>query len=114
MPAQFTDDWGAPDEVPLAVVEEVTRRTPGFSGWQQEHWLYHCADGAAFLGPVSRVELDAHPDALDMLRQDCRGLGWSMNETEAFLTRLDRAGEPSAYLFRCLHCGTHLAYWDIG
>jgi uncharacterized protein CbrC (UPF0167 family) len=39
-----------PGDVPGEVVAAVTQRTPGFSGWQQEHWLYHCGDGAAFVG----------------------------------------------------------------
>ena len=49
--AEFTDfGVGVPDDVPREVLEELAFRTPGFSGWQQERWLYHCGDGAAFLG----------------------------------------------------------------
>lgn len=45
--AEFTDAGsGVPDEVPIEVVDEISHRTPGFSGWQQEHWLYHCDDAA--------------------------------------------------------------------
>ena len=97
----------------MGVVEEITRRTPGFTGWQQESWLYHCGDGAAFLGPAGYAELERYPDALDMIREDLRRFGWSASETEGFLRQLDRAGEPTAYLFRCLHCGSYLASWDF-
>jgi uncharacterized protein len=49
--AEFTDVGSyVPEDVPPEVLEEIARRTPGFSGWQQEHWLYHCGDGAAFEG----------------------------------------------------------------
>ena len=48
--AEFTDVGDAPDGVPGEVVETIARRTPGFTGWQQEHWLYHCGDGAVFMG----------------------------------------------------------------
>src|SRR5437764_13484906 len=48
--AMFTDDQPVPEDVPADVVELVTTRTPGFRGWQQEHWLDHCADRAAVLG----------------------------------------------------------------
>jgi hypothetical protein len=113
MPAEFSDAIDVPDDVPLTVVEEITRRTPGFRGWQQEYWLYHCADGAAFLGPAGYADLEPHPDALDMLRQDHRRYGWSDQQTEDFLRQLDRTDGPTAYLFRCLHCATHLASWDI-
>jgi uncharacterized protein CbrC (UPF0167 family) len=47
--AEFTDSEGLED-VPRDVVDEVTQRTPGFSGWQQEHWLSHCGDACAFVG----------------------------------------------------------------
>jgi uncharacterized protein len=51
--AEFTDVGAdAPDDVPVAVIETIARRTPGYEAWQQEHWMYHCGDGAAFLGPV--------------------------------------------------------------
>ncbi|MER7338575.1 CbrC family protein [Streptomyces sp. NPDC000075] len=113
MAAMFSDAVDVPDDVPLSVVEEITRRTPGFAGWQQETWLYHCGDGAAFLGPAGYRELEAHPEALTMLREDRRRHGWAPADIEQFLRGLDRTGEPTAYLFRCLHCNTSLASWDI-
>ncbi|MET8463579.1 CbrC family protein [Micromonospora zamorensis] len=114
MPADFSDAVDVPDDVPQHVIEEITRRTPGFTGWQQGSWLYHCGDGAAFLGPVGYRDVESHPDALNMLRTTHRQLGWSTEETEEFLHRLSRNDEPTAYLFQCLHCATHLASWDIG
>ena len=49
--AEFTDVGShVPEDVPHWVLEQIARRTPGFSAWQQEHWLYHCGDGAAFEG----------------------------------------------------------------
>jgi uncharacterized protein CbrC (UPF0167 family) len=110
--ADFTDLLDLPGDVPAAVVEEVVKRTPGFTGWQQEHWMFHCADAAAFLGPAGRAELESHADALDMLRHEHDAYGWSAEEVEDHVAALDRDGQPTAYLFRCLHCGTHLAYSD--
>lgn len=60
MPAEFSDAVDVPDGVPLHIVEEITRRTPGFTGWQQESWLYHCGDGAALFSarpatPISNL-----------------------------------------------------------
>ena len=112
--AEFTDvGVGVPDDVPAEVVEHVARRTPGFSGWQQEQWLYHCGDGAAFLGVVGREELDPFPEALEDLRGDHDGSGWTAAEVEDYLSALDKDGQPRAYLFRCRHCGRHLAYSDF-
>ncbi|MEV4537244.1 CbrC family protein [Asanoa sp. NPDC049518] len=114
MPAEFSDAVGVPDDVPRDVVTEITQRTPGFVGWQQESWLYHCADGAAYLGPAGHAELQRHPDAYDIIRTDLLERGWPAEEADNFMRRFDRTGEPTAYLFRCLHCTTHLASWDIG
>jgi len=112
--AEFTDvGWGVPDDVPAQVLEVVAQRTPGFSGWQQEHWLYHCADGAAFLGAAGAAELASHADALDMLRREQKDRGESPERAEAYLAGLDRDRQPTAYLFRCRHCGRHLAYSDF-
>ncbi|MFI6515691.1 CbrC family protein [Spirillospora sp. NPDC050679] len=32
---------------------------------------------------------------------------------EHYLAALDRDGQPTAYLYECLVCGTHLAYPDF-
>ena len=110
--ATFTDDVPVPDDVPGEVVTLVTTRTPGFGGWQQEHWLYHCGDGAAFLGVAGWPELERHPAALDSLRHESAGFGWSPQQIEEYLRALDKDGSPAAYLFKCRHCGTDLAYSD--
>jgi uncharacterized protein CbrC (UPF0167 family) len=65
--ANFTDAWGGPGDVPMPVLEEITRRTPGFSAWQQDRWLHHCDDGCAFLSVVGRKELAPYPDAIEVL-----------------------------------------------
>jgi len=113
--AHFTDvGWGVPEGVPAEVTAAIAQRTPGFAGWQQEHWLYHCNDGAAFLGRAGISELQPHPDAIDMLRREGEESGWDAAEIGDYIGALDKDGEPTAYLFRCRHCGTHLAYSDFG
>jgi uncharacterized protein CbrC (UPF0167 family) len=101
------------DEVSAEALDEVLRRTPGFVGWQQEHWMFHCSDAAAFLGRVGAAELADHPDALDCLRAAVvAGFGWPGETVDNYLSALHRDGAATAYLFRCLVCGTHLAYSD--
>ncbi|MEU7644732.1 CbrC family protein [Streptomyces huasconensis] len=107
---EFTDPYGL-ESVGEATVHEVTRRTPGFSAWQDPHWLVHCRDAAAFLGEVGHTELAAHPEALEGLRLDLRMSGWHDEaQLDSFLTCLGEAA--TALLFRCTVCGTHLAYGD--
>nr|WP_281187037.1 CbrC family protein [Micromonospora sediminicola] len=68
MPAEFSDAVDVPDDVPHHVIEEITRRTPGFTGWQQRSWLYHCGDLHAIASStprrVSRAEITALLTAL--------------------------------------------------
>lgn len=111
--AEYVDVLEVPDGVPAEVIEQVTRRTPGFPGWQQPHWMFHCRDGAAFLGAVGRRELEAYPDALEVLRHEHDAYGWPEAEVQEYLAALDKEGQPTAYLFECRHCGTHLAYSDF-
>jgi uncharacterized protein CbrC (UPF0167 family) len=34
-------------------------------------------------------------------------------DSHAYVNRLTASGQPTAYLFRCLHCGAHLAFSDF-
>ena len=111
--AEFTDaGWGVPEDVPDSVLDDLCHRTPSFSAWQQDHWLYHCGDACAYLGRVGRVELEGHPDALDMLIHESDGIGWTPEQSRRFVDSLAADGEATAHLFRCLTCGSHLAYSD--
>jgi uncharacterized protein CbrC (UPF0167 family) len=74
--------------------------------------LHHCGDAAEFHGPVGAADLVDFPDALEQLRFELSGVPWSATEVDFYLKALSRDGQPTAYLFRCRHCGTHLAYSD--
>ncbi|MBZ2408973.1 CbrC family protein [Streptomyces sp. L06] len=108
---EFTDSYGL-DGVSRAVLHEVTRRTPGFSAWQDPHWLTHCEDAAAFLGEAGYREPARHPEALAELRSTLRLDGWhDENQLEHFLTHLGQ-GSATAMLFRRTVCAIELAYVD--
>ena len=111
--ATFTDESGIGDgEVAVTpeAEEEVARRTPGFSGWQQERWLGCCDDAAAFLGPMGRKELEKlGPTALAAVHEEC---GLEDEEWTDYFEALNRDDGPTAYVFRCLHCGKLKAYSD--
>jgi uncharacterized protein CbrC (UPF0167 family) len=103
--------WGQWSHVAPAVIEAVAYRTPGFAGWQGEMWFTHCGDAAAFLGVVGHKELlEAGPEAIAAIRQAVSYVG--DDEWEPFLRSLDKNGSPTAYLFRCLHCGAYGGYAD--
>jgi uncharacterized protein len=102
--AEFTTVDGAPSDVPEAVLDEVLHRTPGFAGWQQERWLFHCSDAAAFLGRVGYPDVAELPDVIQSLAHD----GWPPEH----LRYMSADGDLTGYLFGCRHCGTRLAYAD--
>ncbi len=112
--ARFTDLEPAdvPAGVPAAVIEEITRRTPGFAGWDRERWLFHCDDGAEYLGAVGWSEVAERPDAMADLEAEARARGLSARRARMFLRDLNPDGGSTAYLFRCRHCDRHLAYAD--
>ena len=62
--ADFTDVEPLPDGIPMEVVEEICCRTPGFHGWQQERWLFHCNDGAEYLGRAGWAQIEGHAEAV--------------------------------------------------
>jgi uncharacterized protein len=112
--ATFTDVLASDVEgVAEDSVREVMHRTPGFAGWQQERWLSHCGEVAAFLGAAGANELLAWPDAAETVRDDLAAHRWPAGQIEEFLQALNTTDSPTAYVFRCLRCETHLAYADF-
>ncbi|HZF69017.1 MAG TPA: CbrC family protein [Gemmatirosa sp.] len=114
--AEFVDaagvgDHGAWAPVPAGVAAEVARRTPGFSGWQQERWWTHCGDAAQYLGPAGAPELRAAwAGALPAIQAD---VGFEGADWDDYLAALDRVRGPTAYVFRCRHCGQLGGYSDV-
>jgi uncharacterized protein CbrC (UPF0167 family) len=103
-------DYGSWGRVPSDVIAEITTRTPGFTGWQQERWWTHCGDGAEFIGVAGRAELESHwPDAIPAIRAE---LGGTSDEWDYYYARLSKDGAPTAYVFRCRHCGLLGGYSD--
>ena len=113
---EFTDgasiggsgDW---ETVSADILEEVTCRTPGFCGWQQERWFTHCNDAAAFLGVIGWKDLVALGEAAILQFADATGL--TQQVWRKHLPYLDKDGSPTGYLFQCLHCGIYGGYTDV-
>lgn len=107
---EFTDAASLAS-VPRSILEEVAYRTPGFTGWQQEHWLTCCNDAAAFVGIVGDRELKVLGQEAQAAAGRERGLTGA--ELTQYLSRLRSDGDMFAVMFRCLHCGKYLAYEDM-
>jgi uncharacterized protein CbrC (UPF0167 family) len=112
--ATFVDSEAFAADTPDEVIIEITERTPGYSAWQAEEWPSCCNDAAAFLGPLGITEIRAKHRALEgfVLRQIIYGLGVSGGAATRLLESLRRDASPTAYLFRCLHCGEPQVHVD--
>lgn len=114
--AEFVDsagvgNYGSWEKVPNDVVETIAFRTPGFSGWQQERWWTHCGDAAEFLGPVGYPEAEKlGEDFLKFIRME------SSIDSDSYwadyLQALNVKHGPTAYAFKCRHCGIIGGYSD--
>jgi len=111
--ATFADS-GTMDGVTQAIRDEIATRTPGYTAWQQEQWLSCCGDAAAYLGSAGAKELKstfaaAMPAVREVLENDYDLSGEDLKE---FLAALNKDDQPTAYIFRCLHCKQYLAAVD--
>jgi uncharacterized protein CbrC (UPF0167 family) len=91
-------------------VDEICFRTPSFNGWQQEQWYTHCDDAAIFVGCAGKRELES----LDRAAYDCikSESGYDDEQWALYFNQMDIRGSPTAYLFRCRHCGAWGGYSD--
>lgn len=108
----FVVDGRWTSDLPMAVVDVIRRRTPGFTGWDREKWLSCHSDAAVFLGPCGFDDLTEHGDAAVEAVRSSFPAALGPDEVESALKALDRDTGPTAYLFRCRHCDTYLAYTD--
>jgi len=98
----FDDEALVRNGAPEAVVEEITRRTPGFISWRQE-WPLCCSDACEFHGDPDREPPAASADPT--AEKPGGRVEWSPEEewVEFFSTHEPRA-TPAVCLFVCRHC----------
>ena len=83
---------------------------PSFNGWQQEKWYTHCDDGAIFRGCAGKQELESMDRAAhDFIKSES---GYDDEEWSFYFDQMEKDGSPTAYLFRCRHCGVCGGYSD--
>lgn len=93
-------------------VNELQHKTPGFTTWQGEVWLTHCADYCAFIGDIGFDELKQMPDFKEILKDYYDEFGDEMTIELETLEGMEKSGPIAGYLFECLHCGKHRLWVD--
>ena len=113
--AEFTDfdsigNNGSWDEIPEQVKEIIACKTPGFNGWQPERWWTHCSDAGIFLGAAGKAEINEYdPSLVEHLKQES---GYNDAQWNVYLAALSKDDSPTAYVFKCSHCGVLGGYSD--
>jgi len=88
--------------VPEQVIDEVTKRTPGYVSWQQDVWLVCCGDACEFHGDAPKAELGGLDD--ETLEELLSDIEWDESEWDEFVTHYEPGGDPAFYKFVCRHC----------
>lgn len=102
---EFQDAASCDSVINPESIVELTTRTPGYSGWQQERWLSHCGDFCALKDYVGWEEIK---DLQDELSNDLTYIKTENNITQEELENyLVNNGSMQGYLFQCLHCEKH-------
>ncbi len=89
-------------------LNELTLRTPGYCGWQQEYWLAHCDDYCAFMGYYKWSDLESEglvEEITETYREDICCV--------PFEDAVRHIKNNDCYLFKCLNCGKHFVYIDF-
>ena len=101
--AIFSDDYplikvGISEEI----IDEVTKRTPGYISWQQEVWLTCCEDACEFHGDAPKSELRNLDE--ETLERFLSEIEWSAEEWKEFVPHYEPGCNPAIYKFKCRHC----------
>ena len=92
-------------------VLEVSRKTPGYSSWQEQEWQVCCDDACEFHGDATRQQLaDLAGERLAFhLRR------WKSNPEQwrQFVETYEPRGMTSVFRFACRHCGQPTFALDV-
>ncbi len=92
-----------------AKIDELMHRTPSYMGWQPEVWRGHCDDFCDFIGYVGITELKK----LGVMEEVLADPTWSNRDKVNIKMHIRKNASPMGYLFKCLHCGKHLLWYDF-
>ncbi len=107
----FQDPCSCGNVSDSAKLDELTHRTPGYHGWQQEYWPSHCDDYCAFIGYVGWSEIEElgiTDEIIESLKNNPEGV-----DLDYIKENLINGGSMQGYLFQCCCCNKHVLYYDF-
>jgi ankyrin repeat protein len=102
-------------------IEELKKRTPPFTTWQDNFWLTHCGLPCQYKGRVGWKEIEALFPQIEIGEIHCTGkkgpefhVREKKSDLIAFLiSSLHKEGSCTGYLFRCVKCHQLSLYFDL-
>jgi uncharacterized protein CbrC (UPF0167 family) len=110
VPINADEEWYAV-RVPEVHLWELLR-TPTFSTWQGERWLFCCQQPMTYVGTWDDVSEPGH--SLDELRAFFDSLSLDDAIQDLAWEGIERGSSPVCiYVFRCKSCDSRRASWDM-
>lgn len=104
------NDSGLGSNISNKIIEEISKRTPGYESWQSDIWLYHCEDGCEFHGDLSKQE--AKNLEVEAIKKFCIENDLNEEDGREIIQYYEKGGNPAIYKFVCRHCGEIKFYTD--
>lgn len=108
----FQSLQNVPETVPNDIVEIVDTRTPGYSTWQGNNWLFTATDAMIFVGEVDGNALLKTKDTQRIDACLAAVDGWYGDDAEEVLSTVVKGGQLAIYLFQDPETGRFEAYMD--
>ncbi|WP_161831483.1 CbrC family protein [Pseudovibrio sp. POLY-S9] len=110
--ASFNDVYDVPSGVSQDVIETIAARTPGYSTWQDNKWLFSGKEALVFVGEVTGSALIENNE-IDKISA-CREALSDWNLPKDFdLSNVVIGGQPAIYLFQDKETSEFHAYADM-
>ncbi|WP_281932193.1 CbrC family protein [Roseibium album] len=110
--ASFNDIYDVPKGVPQDVVETIDSRTPGYSTWQGNTWLFSATDALVFVGEVIGSAITQENEMEKIAACRTALVDWSF-PSDFDLSNVVIGGQPAIYLFQDKATMEYKAYADM-
>ncbi len=101
---------GLESNISNEIIEQISKRTPGYECWQTYIWLFHCDDGCEFHGDLSKQEANDLDE--NAIRKFCVENDLNEEEGKEIIQYYEKGGNPAIYKFVCRHCAKIKLYTD--